>query len=155
MKHYDRLIFVSKSDTAMGPMAEAILEKKYLLEELVILSRGMVVLFPEPINAKAQAVLISNDLNMQDHMSQPLTKEDFEKRTLVLAITEEVKRKIISDLGVAEDQVYTLNEYTGDSLEIKDPYGGSLIDYGICYQQLDALITKLVVRLNEEELLDK
>ena len=50
MKRYDRLIFVSSSDTSVGPMAEAILQSKYLLEELEITSKGVVVLFPEPIN---------------------------------------------------------------------------------------------------------
>ena len=59
MKKYDRLIFVSSSDTALGPMAEAILQSKFLLEELEITSKGVVVLFPEPINPKAEAVLVS------------------------------------------------------------------------------------------------
>ena len=40
MKKYDRLIFVSSSDTALGPMAEAILQSKFLLEELEITSKG-------------------------------------------------------------------------------------------------------------------
>lgn len=54
MKKYDRLIFVSSSDTALGPMAEAILQSKFLLEELEITSKGVVVLFPDPINPKAR-----------------------------------------------------------------------------------------------------
>ena len=33
MKRYDKLIFVSNGDTCRGPMAEAILKSKYLLEE--------------------------------------------------------------------------------------------------------------------------
>ena len=48
MKKYDRLIFVSNSDTCRGPMAEAILKSKFLLSELEVESRGLVVLFPEP-----------------------------------------------------------------------------------------------------------
>ena len=31
MKHYDKLIFVSESDTSTSPMAEAILQKEFLL----------------------------------------------------------------------------------------------------------------------------
>ena len=54
MKKYDRLIFVSSSDTAVGPMAEAILQSKFLLEELEITSKGVVVLFPEPIESKGR-----------------------------------------------------------------------------------------------------
>ena len=121
MRRYDKLIFVSNSDTAMGPMAEAILQSKYLLDELTIMSKGVVVLFPEPINPKAEAVLVSNGLTMKEHMSDPLTKEDFE------------------DVGETQDVI--------------NPYGGALAEYGQCYAQLDALIKKLVVQLNEEELL--
>ena len=99
MKKYDRLIFVSSSDTAVGPMAEAILQSKFLLEELEITSKGVVVLFPEPINPKAEAVLVSNGLTMKNHMSDPLVREDFEDRTLVIALDESVKQKIQVEFG--------------------------------------------------------
>ena len=52
MKKYDRLIFVSNSDTCRGPMAEAILKSKFLLSELEVESRGLVVLFPAPGSCK-------------------------------------------------------------------------------------------------------
>ena len=67
MKKYDKLIFVSGSDTSTSPMAEAILQSKYLLEDILVDSKGLVVLFPEPINPKAEAVLVSNGLSMKDH----------------------------------------------------------------------------------------
>lgn len=54
MKKYDRLIFVSNGDTAEGPMAEAILRSKYLLEELTVLSKGVVVLFPGTDQSKGR-----------------------------------------------------------------------------------------------------
>lgn len=154
MKRYDRLIFVSKSDTAVGPMAEAVLQSKYLLEELEITSKGLVVLFPEPINPKAEAVLVSNGLTMKDHMSDPLEKEDFDERTLVIAVNESVRDKIIKDFEPEQpEQIHILNEFVGVAAEVTDPYGGSLADYGLCFTELEALIVRLVVQLNEEELL--
>ena len=71
MKKYDRLIFVSNSDTCRGPMAEAILKSKFLLSELEVESRGLVVLFPEPVNQKAEAILASHGLTMKDHTANP------------------------------------------------------------------------------------
>lgn len=153
MRRYDKLIFVSNSDTAVGPMAEAILQSKYLLEELEITSKGVVVLFPEPINPKAEAVLVSNGLTMKDHMSDPLVKEDFDDRTLILAVSESVKQKVLSELEAPEEKIPSLHEYVGEGQEISNPYGGALAEYGKCFAQLEALITKLVVQLNEEELL--
>lgn len=154
MKRYDKLIFVSGSDTAVGPMAESILQSKFLLDELTITSKGIVVLFPEPINPKAEAVLVSNGLTNRDHMSDPLEKEDFEDRTLIIAVSENVKQKIRSEFGEEYSiLVPVLNEYVKVREEVTDPYGGSLADYGQCFTELDALIAKLVIQLNEEELL--
>ena len=50
MKRFDRLIFVSNSDTCRAPMAKGIMRSKYLLSDLEVDSRGLVVLFPEPVN---------------------------------------------------------------------------------------------------------
>lgn len=154
MKRYDRLIFVSNSDTALGPMAEAVLQSKFLLEELAITSKGLVVLFPEPINPKAEAVLASKGLSMKDHMSDPLEKEDFDDRTLILTLDGALRQKVLAEFEPdREDLVRVLTEYVGIQEEITNPYGGSLADYGLCYEELEVLITRLVVQLNEEELL--
>lgn len=154
MKRYDRLIFVSNSDTAVGPMAEAILQSKFLLEELAITSKGLVVLFPEPINPKAEAVLVSKGLSMKDHMSDPLEAEDLDDRTLILTLDEALKEKVLAEFEPEHKElVRVLTEYIGVEGTIINPYGGSLADYGMCYEELDALITRLVVQLNEEELL--
>ena len=69
MKQYDKLIFVSGSDTSTSPMAEAILQNLFLLEDILIDSKGLVVLFPEPINPKAEAILVRNGMSMKEHTS--------------------------------------------------------------------------------------
>lgn len=154
MKKYDRLIFVSNSDTSVGPMAYAIMKSKFLLEDLQVSSKGIVVLFPEPINPKAEAVLVSRGLSMKDHMSEPLLQEDMTERTLILAVTEAARQKVLKEYKVKPDQpLYVLSEFVKAEREQKDPYGGSLADYGECFEELEALISRLVILLNEEELL--
>ncbi len=154
MKKFDRLIFVSQADTAAGPMAEAIMQSKYLLDELEVTSKGLVVLFPEPINPKAEAVLAGKGLTMKDHMSDPLVREDFDERTLMLTFTDEAREKVLESFGAEyEDLVQVLHHFVGEEEGPENPYGGSLADYGQCYSVLETLIKKLVVQLNEEELL--
>lgn len=154
MKRYDRLIFVTNSDTAVGPMAEALLRSKYLLEELEITSKGLVVLFPEPINPKAEAVLQNHGLTMQEHMSDALKKEDLDERTLIMTVCSEDRIKVLKEFTPEFDElVCELSESLGAERELFNPYGGSLDDYEQCFLELEALITKLVVHLNEEELL--
>ena len=97
MKKYDRLIFVSNSDTCRGPMAEAILKSKFLLSELEVESRGLVVLFPEPVNQKAEAILASHGLTMKDHTAKMLEQEDFDERTLILVMEDALKQRIFQE----------------------------------------------------------
>jgi protein-tyrosine-phosphatase len=114
----------------------------------------MVVLFPEPINPKAEAVLVSNGLTMKEHVSEPLVREDFDDRTLVLAFSQATKEKMIHEFELPEGlPIYLLNEYVKQEQTVTNPYGGTLADYGQCFSELEVLIKRLVVQLNEEELL--
>ena len=152
MKKYDRLIFVSDSDTCRGPMAEAILKSKFLLSELEVESRGLVVLFPEPVNQKAEAILASHGLTMKDHTAKMLEQEDFDERTLILVMEDALKQRIFQEHENVQN-TWQLSEYIKEETDVTEPVGGSLADYGACYELLDSMISSLVVVLNEEELL--
>lgn len=152
MKKYDRLIFVSNSDTCRGPMAEAILKSKFLLSELEVESRGIVVLFPEPVNQKAEAILASHGLTMKDHTAKMLEQEDFDERTLILVMEDALKQRIFQEHENVQN-TWQLSEYIKEETDVTEPVGGSLADYGACYELLDSMISSLVVVLNEEELL--
>ncbi len=152
MKKYDRLIFVSNSDTCRGPMAEAILKSKCLLSELEVESRGLVVLFPEPVNQKAEAILASHGLTMKDHTAKMLEQEDFDERTLILVMEDALKQRIFQEHENVQN-TWQLSEYIKEETDVTEPVGGSLADYGACYELLDCMISSLVVVLNEEELL--
>ena len=152
MKKYDRLIFVSNSDTCRGAMAEAILKSKFLLSELEVESRGLVVLFPEPVNQKAEAILASHGLTMKDHTAKMLEQEDFDERTLILVMEDALKQRIFQEHENVQN-TWQLSEYIKEETDVTEPVGGSLADYGACYELLDSMISSLVVVLNEEELL--
>ena len=152
MKKYDRLIFVSNSDTCRGPMAEAILKSKFLLSELEVESRGLVVLFPEPVNQKAEAILASHGLTMKDHTAKMLEQEDFDERTLILVMEDALKQRIFQEHENVQN-TWQLSEYIKEETDVTEPVGGSLAVYGACYELLDCMISSLVVVLNEEELL--
>lgn len=150
MKHYDKLIFVSESDTSTSPMAEAILQQIFLLEDILITSKGLVVLFPEPINPKAEAVLVSHSLSMKDHVSEQLTEDDFDDRTLILTMDEALMNRLLKDHERAKN-VFTLASYIQADEDISDPYGGSLADYNRVYEVLRVYVLRLSKILSLEE----
>ena len=149
---YNRIVFVAESGDCREPMAAAILKDIGLRFPAEILARGLVVLFPEPINQKAEAVMISNGLPVEGYMSSPLTKEDLEGNTLVLTMEEKQRQKVLEMFDGAESKdVYVLTEFVGDELEIVNPYGGTLQMYGLCYETLLSSVRKLANILNEGE----
>jgi len=149
---YNRIIFVADSGTCRAPMAAGILEERVLSHPVEILSRGMIVLFPEPLNQKAEAVMISNGLKTEGFMSAQLTAEDITQDTLILTMSEESRQKVFELFPETEEEsVQVLTQLVGDELEILDPYGGNLQAYGLCYETLNKSIKKLVKILNEGE----
>lgn len=152
MKEYNRIMFVCASDTCRGPMAAGILAEYNLKRPVEIFSRGLVVLFPEPLNQKAEAVMISNGINMENFMSTQLLEEDFTEDTLVLVMEHAQREKIFEKYeNVNPENIWVLTELVGEELEIIDPYGGTLQTYGLCYEMLRKTILKLVNLLNEGE----
>lgn len=151
MKLYQKIIFVCESGTCRSPMAEAILKEYHLRRPMEIESRGLVVLFPEPLNQKAEAVLISNGIHLKGHMSAQLTEEDFTGDALIIVMEETQREKVLDSFPVEDpDQVQVLTQLVGDELEILNPYGGTLQSYGLCYETLNKSVRKLAEKLNNE-----
>lgn len=151
MKRYKRLIFVDSDDSCRSAMAKIIMRSKHLLGPLDIDSRGLVVLFSQPLNQKAEAILISNGYETKGHKSFALEQEDFGEEVLILAMEESEKEKIWSAYTDVKN-VYTLPEYLRIQGNMPVLYGASLQEYGIYYEALKKLIDLLVIKLNEEEL---
>lgn len=150
MKVYERIVFVGQTGSCREAMAAGILHDFALKHPISIAARGLVVLFPEPMNQKAEAVLISNGITPEDFTSVQLSEEDFAEDTLVLTMENSQRDRVKEQFENAQN-VYSLTEYVGDELEILDPYGGALANYGLCYESIRKSIRKLVQMLNENE----
>ena len=62
---YDKIIFVAQTGTCREQMAKGIMNDFVLKVPMEIEARGLVVQFPEPVNQKAEAVLISNGISTE------------------------------------------------------------------------------------------
>lgn len=152
MKQYNRIVFVAESGTSRAPMAAGILSEYTLKHPVTIECRGLVVLFPEPLNQKAEAVMISNGINYEGFTSTQLSEADFTEDSLILVMEHSQMEKIFEKYENADPQnVHVLTEFVGEELEIVDPYGGALQSYGLCYEMMRKTIMKLVNLLNEGE----
>lgn len=150
MEKLERIIFVGRSGTCREPMAMGIMQDIGLKYEVEVLARGLVVSFPEPMNGKAEAVLISNGITLENYASEQLSESDITENTLVFTMNQKQRQKVLEKYSRTHiENVYVLTDFVGDELEIIDPYGGPLQSYGLCYETLRKSIKKLVKILNE------
>ena len=148
MLDYTKVVFVSKSDTGRGPLAAEMMKKKLDIINDDIISRGLVVLFPEPVNPKFVAIAASKGIDLANRSSVVLSEDDFGPRVLVLTMDEKYKEAIYEEFTNAVN-VYTLKEFVGDDGDVVNPHGGELSDYGNTYESLDELIDQVIDKLQE------
>ena len=145
-----RIIFAGKNGSSRSPMAAAILKSMDKNKDYEILSRGILVQFPEPLNPKIEAVLTSNGIDMSDYHAKELTDSDINSTTIIFTMEEAHKKRVIDKLSRAnEDNTFVLSAYVGNELEIPNPYGGSLQLYGLCYESIKKTLEDLVRVLDQ------
>ena len=67
-------------------MAKGIMNDFVLKVPMEIEARGLVVQFPEPVNQKAEAVLISNGISTEGMVSTQLEESDITESTMVFTM---------------------------------------------------------------------
>lgn len=149
MSKYEKIIFVCTGNTCRSPMADTIYHGLVTDSPIRTLSRGLVVLFPEPVNQKADTVLKNHGLTMEEHIATQLQPEDIDENTLVLTMTQSQKKKVANEYGVTEN-VYAVKEFAGEDGDVVDPYGGSILEYEDCFVELSRLMKKTIVKLYEK-----
>ena len=152
---YKRIIFLDEENTRLSPLTAAIFQKKAEengLGEMKVLSRGTVVLFPEPVNQKIREVATQFDIDLSSYTATAITEKDFSEGTLVLTMDNASKVRTYGKIPIASN-VFTLKEFLGSSGDLKLPLGGTVEEYktvmDIVSGLLDTLIKKLLIE--EEE----
>ena len=135
-----------KENAILSPMAEWIFKSILMDKSKEIISRGLVVLFPEPRNMKVTDILMNHAIPCEEQTSQEFTKEDVDGQTLIIALNFPEKVKLVEDFGLTEN-VYTLKEFVEEEGDVADPYGGEEQDYEESYIELKDLLYKMKKKL--------
>lgn len=144
---FSRILFVSMNNTCTSPMAECIMKQSAKHTDIEIVSRGLVVLFPEPYNPKAVAVLRQRGIIIENKYSRELTQDDITDDTLVLAMGIREKEMLLEKYDITN--LHTVCEYAGLSEQLFDPYGKDMESYIEFGESLNLCIKLIEKRLNE------
>lgn len=149
MKRYDQIIFLCTTNTILSPIAEGIYRKNSLDWMPKAISRGLVVLFEEPIHPKTNVLLTQNGFDISGHgQSRQLQKEELTEDTLVLTMTLSEKVKLIEEFE-HEENVFTLGEFVGEDTDMADPSGGGDEKYKECFEQLLFRVNKVIQKIEQ------
>lgn len=151
MIRIENIIFLDEEGTGLSPYADIILRWKLQLRnihDINVMSRGNVVLFPEPANQKMKELAKIKGLSLEDYQAKALEGNEFADDTLILTMDAASKQKVYDRFPKAVN-VYTLREYVGESGDIKLPIGGRLEDYDAVCATVDRVADRLLDKITE------
>lgn len=149
MKRYSQIVFVCTTNTLLSPIAEGIYRNNSPEWMPKGISRGLVVLFEEPINPKCNVLLTQNGYRISGHnQSRQLMKEDLQENALLLTMTLSEKVKLIEEFE-HEENVYTIGEFVGEDTDMIDPAGSEEEKYKGCFDELVFRVNKMIQKLED------
>lgn len=146
---YDKLIFVCKENVYLSPMAEWVMKSILMDKSKEIISRGLVVLFPEPRNKKVTDILLNHAIPCEEQVSREFDPAEIDGQTVVITMNFTEKVKLVEDFGL-KDNVFTLTEFVDEENDVMDPYGGDEGAYDECYVELKDLLYRAKKKLGWE-----
>ncbi len=100
---YRKIIIAGENNIGRSFMAECILRgilQKRNCQNIEVVSRGVVVLFSEPVAPGAAKILRQKGYRIEDFRSSQLTEKDLASADLVLAVTKELAEQIKDSFDV-------------------------------------------------------
>lgn len=152
MKRYSKIIFLCTGNTYLSPIAEAMYRHFTQGDEELpeSISRGLVVLFSEPISPKVNVALSQHEMMASSHEnSQQLQQEEITEDTLLLTMTFSEKVTLMEQYQ--QENVYTIGEFVGEDTDIADPYGGEEEQYEKTYDDIARRVKKVIEILKTRE----
>ena len=134
------VLFVCTGNTCRSPMAEAIFNSLIKEDEFKAYSCGIFGDGNSPISDNAKLVL--EELGIEtSHISAPLTESAMKETDLVIGMTSNHARNIISMFPLYADKVYAM------PVDISDPYGGNIDVYRNCRNEIKECVINIIKAL--------
>lgn len=144
---YDKVCFVCTDNTFCSPIAEAIYRSIAPAWIPEAVSRGIIVLFSEPISPRVNVLLSEHDIKLSNHQySIMLDKDEITPQTLILTMTFSQKVKLMEDFGI-ENNLYTIGEFIEEDTDVKNPYGGEDEQYQEFFNEVYSRVERVILRI--------
>ena len=147
-----KILAVCLGNICRSPLAEGILKSK-LPEHFTVDSAGTISMHEgKHPDKRSISTAAKYGLDISKQRSRPILQKDFEEFDVIYCMDLSVFETVIS-MAKNEDQrrkiVLYLEEagFTGDQVDVPDPYWGNLSDFENVYQLLDEAADSIVAKL--------
>ncbi len=138
-----KVFFVCTGNTCRSPMAEVLAKSMCKNKDVFIASRGILGNGASASQDAVEAVL-RYDLDLSNHKSKTISKDDLETATIILTMTNEHKDLITYGFPEYNEKIFTLYEYVlNEKRDIQDPFGCDFLTYMNCLKEIRTLIEKI------------
>lgn len=138
-----KIFFVCTGNTCRSPMAEVLAKSMCKNEDIFIASRGILG-NGSPASQDALEAVLRFNLDLSNHKSKTISKDELETATIILTMTNEHKDLIVYSFPEYSEKIFTLYEYVlKEQKDIQDPFGCDFATYMNCAKEIKALIEKI------------
>lgn len=149
-----KVLFVCTGNTCRSPMAKALLMQKlrdhHGEEKVRVESAGLGALDGLPASQEASEVLQKAGLDISGHRSQPIREKLVRDADIILTMTAAQRDFLEERFPAQSAKIHTLGEFAGgETAEVEDPYGQGLQAYRRSFDQIEYLISRIVIKIVE------
>ena len=156
---YQKIIVVGEMNVARSFLGETVLRGILAAKgftQIEVISRGLVVLFSEPVSLSVLNILKKYNYEIETFRSTQLTREDVMSAQLILTVTKE-QAQSIKEQYITEDMDVTcvfLGDFVPSGAEVpylnKDAGEDTEEAFEIYFSQMEKLMEKVADRIIEE-----
>ncbi len=154
-----KILFVCTGNTCRSPLAEALFTYEAANHRLpdkgFAFSAGLSAVTGEKASGPARQMLAREKIKtLENHSASNINAEIIEEADLILVMTADHKRQLLTLYPHAADKTYLLKEYTNQASiksDIDDPLGEDQEKYLQVLEDIRSCIKKLVHKLKEEQ----
>jgi protein-tyrosine phosphatase len=139
-----RILFICTGNICRSPAAEALLKDRLKRDGLTgwdVESAGTWTVDGRSASRYVVQLLASRGLDLTQHQSRTVNRRLIERADLVLAMTQNHAEALRLEFPDQADKIYLLSQMKDSRhYDIDDPYGGTLMEYQACVNELTDLI---------------
>lgn len=133
------VLFVCKANICRSPLAEAYLRSQFEAQKksVTVCSTGLEAAAGKPAHKTTITLAKEYHLDLDTHATRMVSADLIKEADLIVVMEISQKDRIMRVYPETEDKVVLLGYFDPQGpLEIADPYGLSLEEFGVCFAQI-------------------